>query len=189
MSATRLTDDFYERIKPRLHRRVGRELRLAGRVLDLGCGSCDLVKYLAETYCQEITGVDISSKPFPARRQTPRGVQFHCLRRNACHLKFVADGSVDAVVMFWSLHEMGKPGPILAETRRVLRPGGKILIVEFPKESLAGRLWDEKYYRPDQILRFLVRSGFEEAKVRLIERRQVIWAHAYQPQRRGKCTN
>ena len=60
-----IPNNFYERIKPRLHRRIGREVRLARRVLDLGCGSCDLVQYLAGTYGQEIAGVDISDGSFP----------------------------------------------------------------------------------------------------------------------------
>ena len=42
-----LGEDFYKRMKPRLHKRIGRELRLARHVLDFGCGSCDLVRYLA----------------------------------------------------------------------------------------------------------------------------------------------
>ena len=57
----------YEKIKPRLHRRIGRELRLAHRVLDLGCGSCELVRYLADAYEQQVTGVDISSGSFLRR--------------------------------------------------------------------------------------------------------------------------
>jgi len=51
-----LSHEFYERIKPRLHQRIGRELRLAGQVLDLGCGACELVRYLAHTYSQHVTG-------------------------------------------------------------------------------------------------------------------------------------
>ena len=48
-----LPDDFYRRIKARLHKQIGRELRLAGTVVDLGCGSCDLAGYLAQTYRQK----------------------------------------------------------------------------------------------------------------------------------------
>ena len=88
---------------------------------------------------------------------------------------------MDAVIMFWALHEMAHPRKILTETRRILRPGGELVIVEFPEDSLAGRMWDEKYYNPDQVRELLERSGFEELAVRLIERGQVLWAQAYQP--------
>jgi SAM-dependent methyltransferase len=125
-----LKDDFYERIKPHLHKRIGRELRLARHVLDLGCGSCDLVRYLAETCRQEVTGVDVISRRFPRRRRSHEGVPFRCLRRDAARLPFAADGSADAVVTMWALHEMKRPQAILAETRR--RPM-KVAIERFGK--------------------------------------------------------
>jgi len=124
MPAQPAPKNIYEEIKPGLHRRIGRDLRLAGRVLDVGCGSCDLVRYLAGTYQQRVTGVDIGAGSFPRRRVSPNGVRFRCIRRNAARLAFVADRSVDAVVMMWALHEMDRPDSILAEARRVLRPGG-----------------------------------------------------------------
>lgn len=176
-----LNDDYFKQMKPRLHQRIGRELRLARRVLDLGCGTCDLVRYLAETCHQEVTGVDIVSDSFPKQRRSQEGVPFQCLRQDATRLPFAADGSVDAVVTMWALHEMKRPRAILTETRRVLRPGGELLIVDFPKDSLAQELWDEDYYRPGELKHFLEEAGFSDIRIRLIERGQVMWARAFQP--------
>jgi ubiquinone/menaquinone biosynthesis C-methylase UbiE len=181
MATQRLSDDFYEGIRTRLRRRIGRELRLARRVLDLGCGSCELVRYLAEAYRQQVTGVDVSSGSFPKRRRSRGGVRFRCIRRDATRLGFVADGSVDAIVMTWTLHEMDRPEAILTEARRVLRPGGEILVVDFPKGSVAQRLWNEDYYRPGEIRTLLERAEFEDVSVRLIYRGQVIWARGRGP--------
>ena len=185
VSQSELSDDFYERIKPRLHRRIGRELRLAGRILDIGCGSCDLARYLAETYCQRVTGVDILSNSFPKRRGHSRRGRVRCIQKDAAHLDFVDDRSVDAVVMMWALHEMGHPQAILDEAHRVLRPGGEILIVDFPKGSLAQKLWNEDYYPPHEVERLLKKAEFEDVKVRLVHQKQVIWAHGYQPPAAG----
>jgi len=171
--------DFYERIKPRLHKRIGRELRLARRVLDLGCGSCELVRYLAGTYHQRVTGVDISSESFPKGRYVRRGARIHCIRKDAAHIDFVPEKSVDAVVTMWALHEMRYPKAILAEAYRILRPGGEILVVDFPRGSLAGQLWREKYYTPEEIRKLLTKAGFDEIRTRLVNRQQIIWAKGF----------
>ena len=181
MPAQPASKNIYDEIKPSLHRRIGKELRLARRVLDLGCGSCDLVRYLADTYQQDVTGVDIGSGSFPRRRLSRNGVRFRCVRRDAARLEFAADRSVDAVVMMWALHEMDHPEAMLAEARRALRPGGEVLIVDFPRGSLAQKLWNEDYYRPDEVKHLLANAGFADIRVRLIEQRQVLWARGYQP--------
>ncbi len=176
-----LSDDYFKRMKPRLHQRIGHELRLARRVLDLGCGTCDLVRYLADTYHQEVTGVDIACDSFPKQRRSQEGFPFRCLQQDATRLPFAADGSVDAVVTMWALHEMKRPRAILNEARRVLRPGGELLVVDFPKNSLAQRLWNEDYYGPGELKHLLDETGFSDIRVRLIERGEVIWARAFQP--------
>jgi len=66
-------------------------------------------------------------------------------------MSFAADGSADAVVTIWTLYEMDNPRAILREAHRGLRPGGEILVVDFPKDSLAKRPWNEDYYRPDDV--------------------------------------
>ena len=190
---TTIPDNFYEGVKPRLHRRIGREVRLAHRVLDLGCGSCDLVRYLASAYSQEVTGVDISAGSFPARRHTPDGSGYQCLKRDAVSMSFAEDGSADAVVSMWALHEMAKHLAILREVRRVLRPGGEIVVVDFPKGSLAQRLWNEKYFQPSEVKVLLQEAGFEKVQVRLIEQGQVMWITGHRPSlegpgRREACT-
>jgi len=174
-------EEFYEQIKPRLHRRIGREIGLAHRVLDLGCGSCDLVRYLAEAYGQEVTGVDISDGGFPSRRRTADGTRYHCLKRDAAYLDSAKDESADAVVSMLSLHEMTRPGTILREAYRILRPGGEIFIVDFPRDSTAQRLWNEDYYRPGEIEAMLRQAGFKQVQGRLIERGQVMWARGRRP--------
>jgi len=181
MARENLPDNFYEKIKPRLHRRIGCELRLAGHILDLGCGSCDLVQYLTRTYHQQVTGVDISGGSFPKRRHTREGRRFRCIRKNAKRLKFAKDASQDAVVSMWALHEMEHPQAILKEAYRVLRPGGEILIVDFPRDSLAQTLWNEDYCSPDEIKTHLAEARFQNIRVRLIKQGQIIWAKGFRP--------
>ena len=188
MARENLPENFYEKAKPRLYGRIGREIRLARCVLDLGCGSCELVQYLADTYHQQVTGVDVSSGSFPRRRRSRGGAHFHCIRRNAAKLRFAAAESVDAVVTVWAFHEMEHTDAILTEAYRVLRPGGEVLIVDFPRDSLAQRLWDEDYCSPDEIKDDLAEARFQNIRVRLIEQDQIIWAKGFRPPAESSTT-
>lgn len=57
----------------------------------------------------------------------------HLLRRDASHLDGVADKSFDQVLLFFLLHEMPEETrrKTLAEATRVVKPGGKIIIVDY----------------------------------------------------------
>jgi len=175
-----LPENFYEKAKPRLLRRIGREFRLAYRILDMGCGNCELAQFLRDNYNQRVTGVDISDGAFP-EHDGPSEQQslLKCVKADAAHLDFVADDSMDAVVSMWALHEMKNPEGMLRESRRVLRPGGEILIVDFLRGSLAQRLWNERYYATSEIDHMLTRAGFGEVNVKPVERGQIIWGSGH----------
>ncbi len=176
-----LSENFYDRIKPALHRKIGRELKLARNVFDFGCGACELVKYLTDEYHQNVTGVDISSESFPYKKRTSSGRRFRCICRDAGNLDFAADESADGVVIMWALHEMANPDAVLRESYRILRLGGRILIVEFPKGSLAQELWNEDYFEPHEIKLMLLQNGFRSVSNRLIKHGQILWSSGCRP--------
>ena len=176
----KLTDNFYDEIKPRLHVRIGRELRLAYRVLDLGCGACELAQYLSETYGQKVTGVDISANSFPNNRNITKNTKrIRCIRKDAARLSFIRNETMDAAIIFWALHEMKNSQAILQEAHRVLRPGGKVLIVEFPRNSLAQKLWNENYYTNKELTGSLRKAGFKDIRAKRIEHKQILWVNGY----------
>jgi|GEM_PF-560477 len=179
-------DDFYEKIMPRLYQRIGEDLREARRVLDLGCGGCELGRFLAETHGQEVIGVDVADGGFPDCHEMKRRTRtlLRCVKADARRLAFLAAGEVDSVVLKWVLHELTEARAVLVEARRVLRPGGKLLIVDFPRGSLAQRLWNEEYYTPRQVSDLLAAIGYVDISVRLVECRQVLWAKGFRSARK-----
>ena len=177
-----LPEDFYTRTKGRLRERIAGELRSADRVLELGCGSCELAGFLAEKNGQHVIGVDISDGGFPDSPLRGEGVECH--KADAGKLKFLPEGAVDAVVSVHALHEMEEPVEVLGEANRVLRAGGEILVVDFPKGSLAQRLWNEDYYATCEVGQMLRRAGFLRVKSRRIARKQLTWARGFKPARR-----
>jgi len=181
-----LPDDFYQTIRPKLYRRIGRSLGLAHRVLDLGCGRCELVTFLRTAYRQRVTGVDISDGKLP-RHDAPsksRG-PMRCIKADASRLDFLSDASVDAVVTLWALHEMDDAAAAMEEALRVLRPGGKMLAVDFPKDSLAQRLWNEDYLSAPEIRALLSDAGFKRVRARTVFRDQVLWALGFRTPNAG----
>jgi len=176
---TEFDSDFYQRLRPQIRHRIGRALRLARRIVDLGCGNCILARQLAHEWRQHVIGIDISSGVLPSEIKDTADLDLRCIRHDAEHLGFLPESSVDAVVSKWALHEMAHPLAILREARRILRPGGTILIVEFPKDSLAQRLWDENYFDPGGLRSLLVDAGFCEVRIRLPFRGQLLWARGW----------
>nr|WP_161562844.1 class I SAM-dependent methyltransferase [Streptomyces antimycoticus] len=105
-------------------------LALAGdvagrRVLDAGCGSGPLSAALRE-HGAVVTGIDASAGMLAlARRRLGDDVALH-LADLGDPLPF-ADGEFDDVVASLVLHYLEDWGPTLAEMRRVLRPGGRLI--------------------------------------------------------------
>src|SRR4051794_2762432 len=105
-------------------------LALAGdvagrRILDAGCGSGPLSAALRDRGAV-VTGIDVSAGMLAlARRRLGDDVALHVADLNG-RLPF-ADGAFDDVVASLVLHYLKDWGPALAELRRVLRPGGRLI--------------------------------------------------------------
>jgi len=177
----RVPPTYYRGYKPHLHRRIAREFAQARCIVDLGCGDCGLATLLSGRDHHEVFGVDLSDDRFPKQPNPPR--RRHCIKADARSLGFLSPGSVDAVVSVWALHEFAAPMAVLREARRILRPGGEILIVDFPRGSLAQRLWDERYCTTIEVGGMLKRAGFTRVAARRIARGHLTWARGFKPPR------
>ncbi len=127
-------------------------LELAGRDLaDVGCGRGDLTHYAARKGAKAI-GLDCA---LPALEQAKA-------QAGDSNARFVAgvgealplaDGSMDIVMFFNSLHHVPESGmaTALTEARRVLRPGGRLYVAEplaeGPHFSLVRSIDDETLVR------------------------------------------
>lgn len=91
-------------------------------VLDVGCGDGTLARYLVEQGHQ-VVGVDRSPDALP---DDVPGAHFELADAN--NLPYGYD-SFDAAVAVAALHHNREQGLVLSEMRRVLRPGGRIVVV------------------------------------------------------------
>jgi ubiquinone/menaquinone biosynthesis C-methylase UbiE len=101
-----------------------------GRVLEMGIGSGLNLPFYGSGV-REIVGVDPSAEllRMAAPRAAMAGFPVSLVNRGGEELPF-ADASFDAAVTTWTLCSIKDAPTALAEMRRVLKPGGRLLFVE-----------------------------------------------------------
>lgn len=104
-------------------------------ILDLATGSGDLMQTV-QANCPEanIIGADFS---VPMMREAQRRELLPLVAADGTNLPF-ADGSFDALTVAFGLRNMASWPTALQEMARVLRPGGRLLILDFAIPSFPG---------------------------------------------------
>jgi ubiquinone/menaquinone biosynthesis C-methylase UbiE len=112
-------------------------------ILDIGCGTGEFERLLLSEHPeQRMVGVDLSVKMLEMARQKCQAypnVTF--CTANAAALPF-PDRSFDVVVSASALHYFDQPEMSLREMRRVLKPGGSAVIMDWCKDYFLCRLLD-----------------------------------------------
>jgi len=167
--------NFYDTLEHKVFRIILKEVKGKKNILDIGCGSCELVFFLArELRDVRIVGVDLHNWGFPdiveKRRQEKITNEVQCLKADVSDLNFLRERSFDAVVSVYSLHEFYAPQKALKQTFRVLNERGEVIIVDFIKGTLADKLWGEKYHTPGKIKNIAKEAGFQNISFQLLSK-------------------
>jgi demethylmenaquinone methyltransferase / 2-methoxy-6-polyprenyl-1,4-benzoquinol methylase len=108
------------------------------RILDVATGTGDVAIALTRMNPEQITGIDISEKMLDIARKkvNEKGLQkiISFKQSDAERIPF-SDGSFDAVTVAFGVRNYEDLRKGLSEMKRVLRPGGKMLILEFSHPS------------------------------------------------------
>jgi len=135
-------------------------------VVDAGCGDGYLTELLAERFTRVIA-IDHSPERLAAARErlAHRPVDFRLGEVDALPLPAAA---ADAVFLSLVLHHVPEIASALSEARRVLRPGGRVAILDLApheEESLRDRLGDLRLgLDPEQLVTALSASGFTNVR-------------------------
>jgi demethylmenaquinone methyltransferase/2-methoxy-6-polyprenyl-1,4-benzoquinol methylase len=104
-------------------------------VLDVACGTGDLALAMARAGAGHVVGVDFTPEMLDiARHKAHRARRPHAAVQfeegDAMALRF-ADASMDVVSIAFGIRNVQAPERALAEFARVLRPGGRVVVLEF----------------------------------------------------------
>jgi ArsR family transcriptional regulator len=138
---------------------------------DLGCGTGALLSSLAQSV-GHVIGVDASDEMLGAARARTVGLGNVELRRGSLEALPIDDATLDAATMMLVLHHLPAPGAAIAEAARVLKPGGRLLIVDMsPHEreeyrQQMGHVW--LGFSDDQISKWLQQAGLSRITVRAL---------------------
>ena len=131
-------------------------------ILDVGSGAGQILGHLVRASCPaaRLVACDLSAQMLRRARQRLKTQRPSFVASDVAHLPF-ADASFDCITCGWVLEHLPDPRPGLLEFARVLRPGGRVLILA-TEDTLSGavvsRTWKCRTYSREEL-----KSACEEA--------------------------
>jgi ubiquinone/menaquinone biosynthesis C-methylase UbiE len=128
-------------------------------VLEIACGAGQGLGYLAKQ-TRTVWGGDYTESLLRVA-QAHYGSRIPLLRLDAHHLP-VRDGSFDVILLYEALYYLSNPREVFREFRRVLKPGGTVLIT-LPNRSLPDfhpSPLSIRYYTPPELKALMEPLGF-----------------------------
>lgn len=147
---------------------IARHKPKGGRLIDIGCGYGFFLAEMKRRGGWRLQGMDVSSTAV-----TYAAGQGFDVTQATLETAKLEDNAFDAVTMFYVLEHVTDPAGVLAEVRRILKPGGLLMlrvphttpIVEFLNLfGVKNNLYDPPFHLSDfstaTIRRFLEQAGF-----------------------------
>jgi len=138
----------------------------AKEVLEVACGSGQGLGYLANV-AQKVVGVDIDQELLDlAQKQYAKRKNIQLYKADAEELPF-EENSFDVVIIYEALYYLSEPDKFIRQAKRVLRPGGILLICSANCElsNFNPSPFSHKYFSACELFNLLSRSGFSNIEI------------------------
>jgi ubiquinone/menaquinone biosynthesis C-methylase UbiE len=150
-------------------------------LLDLACGPGWAVRYAARLANGRgmFFGIDISSKMIERAKASSAGYSNVLFRKSKVEKLPFHDGFFDFVISDMAFHHFSNPEKALSEAHRVLKPRGRILILDGTADSFFVRLLDRVSVRlePAHVKMYSTREYrelFEKAGLHYVASRRIV---------------
>lgn len=154
-----------------------------GELLDIGTGTGRMLELFAPKMSRGI-GVDLSREMLAVARANldRQKVANAQVRQSDMYNLSLSSGSMDVVLFHQVLHFADNPGAAVAEAERVLKPGGRMVIVDFAPHELEFLRTDHAHRRlgfsDDEVVRWCQATGLRAKPARHLEGKDLtvtIW--------------
>lgn len=137
-------------------------------VADLGCGTGQLLEAVAP-FVKKAVGVDNTPAMLDAARVRLGGFSNVELVESDLEALSLDDSTVDTATMLLALSYVADPEAAAGEMRRILRPGGRAVVVDVTRhdrEDFRRELGQSRSgFEPDELKIMLVGAGFRQVNV------------------------
>lgn len=138
-------DRRWHRYLDATHRVTIEMLALTGseRILDVACGTGELERHILERFpAQPIWGVDLTDEMLDVAREKLKAFPHVQLEHADCHYLPYPDAHFDIVVTCSAFHYLQDPRRVVSEFARVVRPGGRVMVLDWCRNHLLGKLYN-----------------------------------------------
>jgi ArsR family transcriptional regulator len=145
-------------------------------VADLGCGDGYLTLEMAR-WAKRVIAVDRSAEVLARGRDLAKRRKLSNItwKRGDIERLPIKDASVDLALLSQALHHAEHPGAALAEASRILRPGGRLLVLDLRNHDerwVQSKLHDRWLgFSDDELQQLIAQAGLEDVTVRVGARR------------------
>ena len=156
------------------------------RILDIGCATGRLLSTLAQAGAKNLAGADLAPRILDVARRklADQRVEADLRVADAEDVLPWPSDSFDVTTLTGVLHHFYRPGDALREIHRVLRPGGRLLVLDpdfFPPVRQIANLYlrvgphdgDFRFYSRRRAIRLLESVGLRHSR----SRRVGLWAY------------
>lgn len=135
-----------------------------GKLLDIGCGLGSFVRFIKAKFPKlDITGIDFSKFAIEKAKELDDRITYHV--GNTYRMDMFKDNTFNYVIASEILEHLSYPEKMLKEIKRVLKPGGMV-VVSTPNPKEDGTLYSVEHikeYAPQET-EYMLRKYFEDIR-------------------------